>query len=234
LQVDAVRVVESQHQVSTRKLVDSDVEQQILEELIDSAKPPERTRGSLHYLLFTPFRYPPLRCGSRFGTKQQQGIWYGAEEPRTAFAEVAYYRLLFIEGTSADLGLLETELTSFRAMVKSPRGVDLTSAPFAEFTDALRSVSDYSVTQALGTAMRDEGVEAFRYFSARDVERGVAIGVLSPRAFGRRQPKSLETWHCVATAEVVEFTRRDFFTRASWSFPRANFLVGGALPSPAV
>jgi hypothetical protein len=234
LQVDACRVVESQHQISTRKLVDSDAEQQLLEQLIDAAKPPERVPRGLHYLLFTPFRYPPLRFGSRFGARHERGIWYGAEHLRTAFAEVSYYRLLFLEGTSADLGLLETELTSFIASVKTAHGIDLSSDPFVAYAEDLRSPSDYRATQQLGTAMREAGVEAFRYLSARDADAGVAIGVISPAAFGRRQPKSLETWHCVATRDGVEFVRRDYFARASWSFARGQFLVAGALPAPAV
>jgi hypothetical protein len=234
LQVDAWRVVESQHQVSTRKLVDSDAEQQVLEQLIDAAKPPERTRGALHYLLFTPFRYPPLRYGSRFGARHEPGIWYGAELLRTSFAEVAYYRLLFLEGTAANLGLLQTELTSFRALIKTERGIDLTRPPFDAFADDLRNKRDYQAPQALGSAMRAADVAAFRYLSARDIENGVSIGVISPAAFGRRMPKGLQTWHCVATRDVVEFVRRDYFDREAWSFKREQFLIDGVLPSPAI
>jgi hypothetical protein len=234
LRVDAWRVVESQHQISTRKLVDSDAEQQMLEQLIDNAKPPERTRGALHYLLFTPFRYPPLRYGSRFGSRREPGIWYGAEVLRTAFAEVAYYRLLFLEGTTADLGLLQTELTSFRALVKTERGIDLTNDPFTKFTNELRSKTSYDASQALGSAMRNAGVEAFRYVSARDEEAGICVAVLSPAAFGRRVPRQLETWHCVATRARVEFVRRDYFAREAWQFERAAYLLDGVLPSPAV
>ena len=66
------RVVEAQHVVSTGKLVDAPEEQAALEMLIDSSKPPipaaEEFAG-LHYLLSTPFRYPPLRHGSRFSTR---------------------------------------------------------------------------------------------------------------------------------------------------------------------
>ena len=227
-------MVESQHQVSTRKLVDSDAEQALLEQLIDTAKPPERAPRGLHYLLFTPFRYPPLRHGSRFGTRTERGVWYGSMAQRTAFAEVAYYRLLFLEGTSADLGLLQTELTAFRASVRTQRGVDLTKDPFDSYADALASPTSYQDAQALGTAMRAAGVEAFRFVSARDVSGGVNAGVLSPAAFGRRAPKSLETWHCSATRAAVELTRRDYFKRAAFSFPRADFLVNGLLPAPAL
>src|SRR5688572_2941241 len=150
LRLDPWRVVESQHQVSTRKLVDTDREQELLEHLIEDAKPPDQTRGRIHYLLATPFRYPPLRHGSRFGTRTERGIWYGSEMLRTAFAEVSYYRLLFLEGTTADLGLIETELTAFRASVRTRRGIDLTLPPFARYEKVLASRSNYRQTQALG------------------------------------------------------------------------------------
>jgi hypothetical protein len=234
LRLEPWRVVESQHQISTRKLVDSDAEQQLLEQLIDAAKPPERTRGRLHYLLFTPFRYPPLKYGSRFGSRHEPGIWYGSETLRTAFAEVAYYRLLFLEGTAADLGLLQTELTAFRAAVRTQRGIDLTADPFAQFESVLASPVSYAETQGLGAAMRDAGVEAFRYRSARDVGKGVNVGVIMPAAFGRRAPRELETWHCTDTRDVVEVVRRDYFARAAFDFSRGEFLVDGTLPSPAV
>src|SRR6478752_10538487 len=122
LRVSACRAVEAQHQVSTRKLVDSAEEQILLEELIDRAKPPYTTPSRLHYLLATPFRYPPLRHGSRFGRRFEPGIWYGSESRRTAFAEVAYYRMVFLEGTSADLGLLTTQHTAFSARVRTTHG----------------------------------------------------------------------------------------------------------------
>ena len=95
----AWRAVEAQHTTATRKLCDSSEEQEILEELIEGHKPPRPTGdelAGLHYLLATPFRYPPLPHGSRFGTRSERALWYGAEEPRTCFAEVAYCRLLFL------------------------------------------------------------------------------------------------------------------------------------------
>src|SRR5439155_845331 len=59
------RVVEAQHQISTRKLVDTDEEQAILEDVLERHKPPAPEAGRLHYLLFTSFRYPPLRATRR-------------------------------------------------------------------------------------------------------------------------------------------------------------------------
>ena len=234
LRLSPWRVVESQHQVATRKLVDSDAEQQLLEQMIESVKPPERTHGRMHYLLFTPFRYPPLKYGSRFGARHEPGIWYGAENLRTAFAEVAYYRLLFLDGTAADLGLLQAELTAFRAVLRTTHGIDLTAPPFDVHRPQVSDPVSYGESQSLGTAMRNAGVEAFLFFSARDALDGINVGVFSPAAFGRRAPRDLETWHCSATRDLVDIVKRDYFARDSFSFPRQQFVVGGALPSPAV
>jgi hypothetical protein len=234
LSVDAWRVVESQHQVATRRLVASDAEQRVLEDLIEGVKPPAPAGVRLHYLLFTPFRYPPLRYGSRFGTRAERGIWYGSETRATAFAEVAYYRLLFLEGTSAELGLVTTELTAFRASLRTSRGVDLSAPPFDVHAPAIASPVSYEAAQELGGGMRAAGVEAFRYPSARAVDGGVNVGAFAPSVFGRRQPRGLETWRCAATRERVEVTRRDYFERASHSYPRDQFLVDGRLPAPAL
>jgi RES domain-containing protein len=234
LRLSPWRAIEAQHQVSTRKLVDSAEEQILLEELIDRVKPPDTTRGRLHYLLSTPFRYPPLPHGSRFGARHDRGIWYGSESRRTMFAEVAYYRLVFLDGTRADLGAVTTQLTAFSIRAHSSRGIDLTAAPFDAHRRAIASPSRYTATQALGSAMRTVGVELVRYPSARDDKGGVNVAAFSPTVFGTARPRGLETWHCNATRERVEFAKRDYFGRESYAFPRDTFLVGGSLPSPAV
>ena len=228
------RVVEAQHRISTRKLVDSAQEHELLEELIDRVKPPDPAGGRLHYLLFTPFRYPPLAHGSRFGGRRERGIWYGSMDRPTAFAEVAYYRLLFLEGSQASLGTVETPLTAFTARVRTQRGIDLAAAPFDVHRRTIASPMSYTSSQALGTAMRGAGVEAFRYPSARDTQGGINVGVFVPSVFGQAKPRSFETWHCAASRARVEVTRGDYFTRHTYSFPRTQFLVHGALPAPAL
>lgn len=230
------RAVEAQHVVSTRKLVDSDADQRLLEELIEQSKPPpgDDTRG-LHFLLFTPFRYPPLPHGSRFGTRAERGIWYGAETLRTCFAEVAYYRLLFLEGTAAGIAPLLVELTAFRADVLTGRGVDLTAPPFDAHVERISSPTSYRDSQPLGRAMREDGVEVARYRSARDRQGGANLAVLSPAAFARESPRGFQTWIRVADAEAVELSERHHVERrrASFRFPRSDFEVDGTLPSPA-
>lgn len=233
---DPWRVVEAQHRISTRKLVDSDEEQELLEALLDDVKPPVPTDPGLdrlHYLLFTPFRHPPLRHGSRFGTRAERSLFYAGEQLRTAFAEVAFYRLVFLEESAADLAPLLVKLTAFRVAVASARAIDLTTAPFDAFRHSLVSGSSYRVTQALGRDMRADGVELFRYESARDRLRGVNVGIYTPSVFQADRPRGLQTWLCVATTEDVELSRKNYFRRGVHHFPRADFTIRGKLPTPA-
>ncbi len=231
------RAVDAEAVVSARKLVDSSQEQEVLEGLIDGSEHSSRpiaTGRELHPLLLSPFRQPPLRYGSRFGRRHEQSLWYGSENERTAFAEVAYYRLLFLSGTAADLAPVLVELSSFRVPIHTEGGVDLTLAPFDAWNDALTSRSDYSATQALGTEMRRDGVEAFRYRAVRDVEGGTNCGLFTPRAFASRRPGQFRSWLCVAAPTGVEITLKDHLRRRSYHFPREDFEVAGDLPAPAI
>jgi len=230
------RLVEAQHLTSTRKLVDSAEEQGALESLLERAKPPLPAGpefAGLHFLLTTSFRYPPLAHGSRFATRFERSLWYGSRTRLTAFAEAAYYRLVFLEGTAADLGRLDVEVSAFRVAVRTARGIDLTQPPFDEFEARISSPLRYDESQALGAALREAGVEAIRYRSARARDGGANVALFTPRAFAAKRPEAFETWTCCATKERIEFQRKDFFERAVVSFERAQFLVGGTLPAPA-
>ncbi len=81
----------------------------------------------MHYLLTTPFRYPPLKHGSRFANKQGPSLFYGSESIQTTLSESAYYRFLFWSGmveppSSANL---TTEHTVFSANYSALSGLDL-------------------------------------------------------------------------------------------------------------
>ncbi|HXV76481.1 MAG TPA: RES family NAD+ phosphorylase [Candidatus Polarisedimenticolaceae bacterium] len=231
------RVVEAQHVTATRKLVDTLEQQETLERLIDGSKPAAPTRAGarpLHYLLFTPFRYPPLGHGSRFGSRADPSLWYGSSRPRTAFAECAYYRLLFLEGTTADLGSVAVDLSLFDVTIATRRGVDLTRPPFDAHRAAIASPTDYAGSRSLGRAMREAGVEAFRYPSARDARGGVNVALFTPAPFAGGNPGAPETWHSVTSRRRVEFVKKDVFERRSFVFAREEFEVAGRLPAPAL
>jgi hypothetical protein len=226
-------VVEAQHLTSTRKLVDSDAEQTLLEQALDELKPavPVAARG-LHYLLSTPFRYPPLRHGSRFATRQEPSPWYGSEHAETAFSEAAFYRLSFLSGTRAKLEPLNLELTLFRARIRSKRAVDLSAPPFLAYAARISSKTSYRDSQALGSAMREDGVALLKYKSARDPKGHANVALFEP-AFSKSVPDELTTWSCHATRDVVEFSERNYFRKSAFAFRRRDFEVRGKLPEPA-
>jgi len=216
--------------------VDSAEEQVALERMIETAKPPLDPAGEFtgyHFLLTTSFRYPPLPHGSRFATRFERSLWYGSRELRTAFAEVAYYRLLFLSGTAAAIDRLDVDLSVFCVGIHARRGVDLTRPPFDALRSRISSPSRYGDSQRLGAAMREAGVEAVRYWSARDRAGGSNLALFTPRAFASKRPSTPQTWHCSAARERVQLIRKDVLEHSRYEFRREEFEVRGALPAPA-
>jgi len=234
LSAQAWRIVENQYQTSTLKLVDSSQEQRILEEAIEEVKP-RRPSGpewaNLHFLLWTPFRYPPLKYGSRFGGRTARSLWYGSTKLRTALAETAYYRFRLLNDTDADVHI-KADLTAFSIPLESTQGVDLCLPPFLEHKKDISDPKSYASSQPLGLAMRSDGVEFFQYFSARDKDSGINVGVFSPQAFKQRDVPDTEcsTWHVYATKLHAEFSLASFSVSERYAFNRSDFEVNGGLP----
>ncbi|HTR14424.1 MAG TPA: RES family NAD+ phosphorylase [Roseiarcus sp.] len=191
------RIVEAQHRVSTRKLVDSNAEQGLLETLIDQTKPavPEDCR-ELDYLLWTPFRYGTYSRGSRFRRAgRTPGVFYASEDPMTAAAELALHRLLFFaESPATPWPANPGEYTGFSSFVASSRSLDLTGRLFDAAEAIWRHPVDYEPCQELADAARDAGAQILRRISARDPLGGACAAVLTCAAF--LGPASLEyqTW----------------------------------------
>ena len=231
---DLLRIVASQEQVATSTLVDDLGEQALLEEMLERTKPTFRTGTErLHYLLAAPFRYPPLRHGSRFGSHLEPSLFYGSKRLPTLLAEAAYYRFVFWTAMSVPppSGRLLTQHTVFGARYRSERGLRLQQPPCAEHRPALTHPSDYGPTQRLGRALRDAGIGAFEYISARDKAAGINVALLAPNAFFSRKPLFQQPWLCETRGETVRFS-----TSASSDlhiFSLEGFLVDGHLPRPA-
>ena len=228
------RLVESQEQIATLGYVDTLEEQALLEEMLEITKPthPFNTEG-FHYLLKTPFRYPPLKWGSRFGRIHEPGIFYGGSNTCTTLAESAYYRFIFWCSIDADpiKNTIRTEHTLFSADYQSNHAIQLHSAPFNQFLDALTYPQDYAATQQLGTAMRTANVAVFEYSSARDPHQGTCIGLFTPSAFTQKRPKEMTAWLCEVSSNEVAFKQRDKAEVIRFSLD--TFLVNGTLPLPA-
>ncbi len=233
IQGQVFRLVESQEQVATNQLVRSLDRQAILENMLEQTKPCLRPGTELlHYLLATPFRYPPLRHGSRFGSRSEPSLFYGSQAIPTVLAEAAYYRFVFWYGmTVPPNGKLDTQHTLFDVPYATSSGLRLQASPFDCHRKALANPSDYRASQALGAAMREAGIEAFEFLSARDPFAGINVALFTPRALAATQPASQEPWLCELTAEYVRFRAGrgpDYYAFSLESFQR-----NGRLPDPA-
>lgn len=201
------RAVEAQHVASTRRLVDDLEEQKLLEDILEASKPavPKAARR-LHYLLFTPFRYPPAR-GSRFRAIDDPGVFYGAKTIRTACAESGYWRWRFLMDSRGLAELGPAPQTLFEATVRA-LAVDLEKLPFARDTASWTDPGDYTATQAFGKVARRAGIGLIEYRSVRDPQSGRCGAVMTPDAFSSPQPIApTQTWLLTVTRDFATWQR---------------------------
>ena len=207
------RVVEAQYILNSRDLVDTIEEYAILEDLLNNSKPEINTKN-LDPLIFTPFRYPPLEYGSRFGRIFEPSLWYGSLDIKTALTEVAYYRLKFNQDSEAELGYIDTLLTAFNVCIKTNQGIDLTQKPFIPHKADISSKTSYAASQLLGSDMRASKIEAFVFYSARTKQAEKNMGIYSINVFNQKNGSytyNQQTWKCVSSKEDVHIARADGF-----------------------
>jgi RES domain len=191
------RIVEAQHQASTMKITDSLEEQDILERIIEETKPPIPSGcEGLDFLLMTPFRYSASNpYGTRFRRPNApDGVFYAAENPSTAIAEMAFYRLLFFaESPLTPWPQNPGEYTAFAAEFGSERILDLTVGPFDDH-HLLYDLVDYSFSQVFALSAREANIEILRYTSVRDPQRKSNLALLSPKAFAKPELIDRQSW----------------------------------------
>ncbi|MGE3318756.1 MAG: RES family NAD+ phosphorylase [Candidatus Berkiella sp.] len=239
VELQAWRIVEDQSKSYTRKFVDTAHEHEVLEKLIEESKPAIKYYGdeaffrNNHYLIFTPFRYPPLKWGSRFGTRPERALLYAAKDIETAMSEKAFYKLAFLQASEGNIGGTTLLSTAFKLNVESSQYIDLCAAPFKKYEDQISAKDNYEFSQNLGKKMRNNKVECFQYKSARSKKESNNIGVFSPKALVNNA--SIEStfvyFNCYSTKEVVEFSARSN-PRDKTIFPATDFLVDGRIPLP--
>ena len=231
-----IRVVESQEQIATNNLVDDLEEQAVLEALLENSKPHvPHSNNRYHYLIATPFRYPPLPYGSRFGSRQERSLLYGSLSSKTAFCESAYYRFLFWQGMSIPpaAGKFVTQHTVFCIEYETTMGFRLQNAPFNEYEAALTSPTDYTATQTLGRGLRNAGITAIEYYSARDPDKGINAALFLLSAVRSSTPLFQEQWLCDTSAAQVSFYSSSS-EQSVYKFQWESYLVNGVFPAPAL
>ncbi len=219
---DIWRIVEAQHFAATTKLVDTVAEQELLEEILETGKPPIPLEAEgLDYLLFTPFRYDTLPItGSRFRAPTDPGVFYGAETVRTAAAEVGYWRWRFLRDSAGLSRLQPSAHTAFMVPVKTT-AIDLRQPPLNRDSAAWEHPDDYAMTQALGRVAREAGIGGIFYRSVRDPGPFYCVALLTPKAFAATKPdNSTQTWSLTVTTEEAIWMRQG---GESFSFATAHW-----------
>lgn len=191
----AWRIVEAQHTASTMKIVDTRAEQDELESLLEGSKPAQMAGTEpLDYLLATPFRYNPLRGGSRFRSMTDPGVYYGAETIHTACAELGYWRWKFLMDAPGLDRIEPVAHTAFCTEI-AISAVDLRKQPFMADKAAWMHKTDYSATQAFANVARMAGVGGIIYTSVRDPNPAWCLALLTPKGFARNKPHpAMQTW----------------------------------------
>jgi hypothetical protein len=203
----AWRAVEAQHVVSTLRLTGNDPEQQdLLERILEESKPslPAEATG-LHYLLATPFRYPPSVYGSRFRAWPDPGVLYAAFERRTACAEMGYWRWRFAKDSD---GLQEIPASPQTVFQLGAQGVaiDLQAPPYEKRSAVWLHPVEYGGTQEFAREARAAEIALILYRSARDPEPGVCVAVLRPDALRPKRPLAQETWYLTIVRDGAIWT----------------------------
>ena len=217
------RAVEAQHLVSTMALVDSIEEQHVLERLLDDAKPPPPTATThLHWLLFTPFRYPPPAGGSRFRGPNDPGVFYGADEIRTACAELGYWRWRHLRDSPALTSMPTRPQTVFQVTIEID-AIDLRTKPFLRDRKHWTDADDYARCQRFGRTARAAGIGAIRYESVRDPQHAACCAVLSPAAFASSVPLEQQTWMLSVGRDRVIWQRTHVLQVEQYEFAAAQW-----------
>lgn len=214
--LDLWRAVEAQHRVATMVLVDTLEEQALLEQILDDSKPVLDT-PPLHYLLFTPFRYPPLPTGSRFRGPLEPGVFYGADAVRTACAELGYWRWRLLADSPQLQSIPPVQQTVFRSAVRGA-AIDLREPPLSRRRRQWTDPDSYTACQELARKARADAVQVIRYQSVRDPEAGGCAAVLVSSAFAKADPTESQTWTLAVFRHRVFWRRDSIFDIESFDF----------------
>lgn len=240
------RIVEAQEEVATGTLVDNLKKQEVLDRLLEQSKP-KRLAGSeqLHYLLATPFRYPPLPWGSRFGATAENGIFYGSKTVATVLAEAAYYRLLFIRAIDPPPPAPVTSYhTVFAAKYNADPGIRLQDPQWQAHWGKLTDPGDYGFCQSLGRQLRRAGIIGLEAPAARALQaglvelppgnsEGINVALFEPTALLKKPPTQIADVTAETHSSGVTFLLRLDERVVVQDFTLEMFQQAGKLSHPA-
>ena len=205
------RMVETQEAAATLHIVDDMDEQALLEDLLDAVKPAYRAgTEKMHYLLKTAFRYPPLKYGSRFGTRSMPSFFYASEQIRTCLAESAYYRFMLVDDMLEPYSdVIDSRHCLFSVRIRADKCLDLASMQYKSIREKLLASNDYAICQSIGEwAVTSNQIDIIRFESARRLESH-NVALANPAAIVSKSPLTTQSWLCRTTSDKVSYSSRD-------------------------
>tara|TARA_R110000737_G_scaffold281832_1_gene288456 strand:- start:1093 stop:1836 length:744 start_codon:yes stop_codon:yes gene_type:complete len=227
------RIVETQEYAATSSLVNTLEDQDLLEQLLDNVKPAYKAgTEKLHYLISTPFRYPPLQYGSRFGSILVPSFFYASENISTTLAECAYYRFVFLDDIKIPYTKpVRSEHMTFGVNIKTDKMSDVSNIASDEIINRVMSPFDYRFTQQIGQALtQDSDTLVIRFQFIRDKAHKANVAIAEPKAITSKKPLDNMNWICQTTLSTISFNA---YGESPVSFSLADFTVDGKLPRPA-
>ncbi|MFQ6539397.1 MULTISPECIES: RES family NAD+ phosphorylase [Aphanothece] len=228
-----MRLVEQQGAQATRRIADSLEEQAWLEDFLETSKPdlPDAEECPVrHRLLLTPFRYPK-RYGSRFSRPWERGLFYGSRSRLGCLLEGAFYELVFQAGPERPFPRSAAmRKTLFHVNVRTERGLQLQQQHSKALQRCLRDPVDTRFAQATGQRMREAGLEAFEYHSARSIDDVVQFGAISCCVF---QSTPFDQEDVQVESHTSDVALRCLDDNSVWHFQRRQFEVNGVFPEPS-
>jgi hypothetical protein len=227
------RLVESQEQVATNSLVRTLAEQALLEELLESSKPPLPTPAWIALPARDAIPLPAIavRLPLRHPLRTESVLRSALRADDAGRKRVLPLRVLVGHG-AATCGT-----AAYPAHACS--GGNFDTAGTAAAPAAIRRIRRHAhASQRLcrntgaGQAMRAAGIAAFEYRSARDPAAGINVALFTPETLARRAPAILEEWLCETDGVNVTYYSRH--GGGIHVFPLQTFTVDGRLPTPAV
>lgn len=171
--IDLFENVASPDELDIVFAIESMTNARLREEVGDLALVPEEERVSGPGSTPVMAAFTHIANPTRFTDGTEYGVYYGAKELKTAFAETIYHREKFLSATNEP----DTELT-MRCYINKV-GLELHDVRGDEFEHLY--ANDYTIPQEFAKAMRTNGSNGLLYKSVRD-EGGECVAAFKPKA----------------------------------------------------
>jgi hypothetical protein len=157
-------------------------------------------------------------------------LFYGSRSRFGCLLEGAYYELVFQDGPERPFPRSSAMRKAiFHVQMRTASGLKLQHHGSRELQARLRDPIDSHFCQGIGREMREAGIKAFEYHSARSAEDVVQVGTISCCVFTSTPFDQVEV---VLEANRNSVAIRCLDDNTVHHFRRQQFEVNGELPQP--